>query len=235
MLTKSPVKCDGKLPCSYCTRHKRAQTCHFTPQKRRRLNSVPSPASDQEHQPKRQQLQQHHSHHGENSNNTTTTAPPSSAHSSAPPDIAAASNSYHPASTSAQQQSHVVANITPAPTTVGSAASALRDSSVEEEAEVPRDARLLYDAQGKLSKQPLLHRYRCFRFRKSILVDMSLLSYSLYWRLRPAFLLPDCETIGPLSDRPPCLCTSHWSGTRAAERQPKPCCTVWSSRTLCRH
>lgn len=136
------VKCDGKLPCSYCTRHKRAQSCHFTPQKRRRPNSVPSPASDQERQPPTKRQQQSQQQQQQDHRNTPT-APPSSAQSSAPPDPPAAAHAYQSASTS-----HV-ATVTPAPT-VGSAGPTLRDSSVEEEAEVPRDARLLYDAQGKL-------------------------------------------------------------------------------------
>ncbi|KAK6080929.1 fungal specific transcription factor domain-containing protein [Seiridium cupressi] len=127
--TWNSVKCDGKLPCSYCTRHKKAQSCHFTPQKRRRLNSVASPASDQDHQ---QQYQRH------------PTSPRSSVQLSAPPETA---SNHHSASTSTP--SHVVPTVSAGPT-VGSAGPALRDTSVEEEAEVPRDARLLYDAQGKL-------------------------------------------------------------------------------------
>lgn len=105
---------------------------------------MPSPASDQERQPPTKRQQQSQQQQQQDHRNTPT-APPSSAQSSAPPDPPAAAHAYQSASTS-----HV-ATVTPAPT-VGSAGPTLRDSSVEEEAEVPRDARLLYDAQGKLSK-----------------------------------------------------------------------------------
>ncbi|KAH8662511.1 fungal-specific transcription factor domain-containing protein [Xylariales sp. PMI_506] len=88
------VKCDGKLPCSYCSRHKRAHLCHFSPQRRRRATAPKSP-------------QNHNHHHAVTSDGTA----------SVPPNRIPGSQS---------------------------------EASYEEEAEVPRDARLLYDAQGKL-------------------------------------------------------------------------------------
>ncbi|KAH6647130.1 fungal-specific transcription factor domain-containing protein [Truncatella angustata] len=117
------VKCDGNLPCSYCTRHKRAESCHFTPQKRRRLNSVPSPLSEQGQQQQQQ------------------STPRASVQPSVRPGTA---SSIHPAPVSTP--SHAASSAS----TAGQGGPAIRASSAEEEAEVPRDARLLYDAQGKL-------------------------------------------------------------------------------------
>ncbi|KAK1856959.1 fungal specific transcription factor domain-containing protein [Colletotrichum chrysophilum] len=82
------VKCDGKLPCSYCLRRQRPATCRYSPQQRRR---APAP---------------------------TPRTPSPSVHNGA-------------------DQAHV-------------ATEAGHDSLAEEETEVPREARLLCDAQGKL-------------------------------------------------------------------------------------
>ena len=40
------VKCDGKLPCGYCAGRRRPQTCHYSPQRRRKPRStIATPAS----------------------------------------------------------------------------------------------------------------------------------------------------------------------------------------------
>ncbi|KAL0933591.1 fungal specific transcription factor domain-containing protein [Colletotrichum truncatum] len=83
------VKCDGKLPCSYCLRRQRPSTCRYSPQQRRR---APAP--------------------------TPRTPPPSV---QTVPDV----------QTDARTES-------------------THDPLAEEETEVPREARLLCDAQGKL-------------------------------------------------------------------------------------
>ncbi|KAK1711579.1 fungal-specific transcription factor domain-containing protein [Colletotrichum acutatum] len=84
------VKCDGKLPCSYCLRRQRPLTCRYSPQQRRRapapLLRTPSPSV----------------HNG--------------------PDI----------------QSETRQSVTS------------HEALAEEETEVPREARLLCDAQGKI-------------------------------------------------------------------------------------
>ncbi|KAF0330582.1 filamentous growth regulator 27 [Colletotrichum asianum] len=90
-LTTRIVKCDGKLPCSYCLRRQRPATCRYSPQQRRR---APAP---------------------------TPRTPSPSVHNGA---------------------DH--ANV---------ATEAGHDSLAEEETEVPREARLLCDAQGKLIRQ----------------------------------------------------------------------------------
>ncbi|KAF4986959.1 hypothetical protein FDECE_15677 [Fusarium decemcellulare] len=45
------VKCDGKLPCSYCARRQRPHACHYSPQRRRRngqsLASLRSPPASE--------------------------------------------------------------------------------------------------------------------------------------------------------------------------------------------
>lgn len=92
-LTTRIVKCDGKLPCSYCLRRQRPATCRYSPQQRRR---APAP---------------------------TPRTPSPSVHNGA-------------------DQAHV-------------ATEAGHDSLAEEETEVPREARLLCDAQGKLSMSRL--------------------------------------------------------------------------------
>ncbi|KAI1869417.1 hypothetical protein JX265_006507 [Neoarthrinium moseri] len=111
------VKCDGKLPCSYCSRHKKAHLCHFTPQRRRRTTAPASPSSVQN-------------------------PSPGSVRPSARPETP--TDQQHSSSTSAPTPTVATA---PTARVAGPLHS---DASAEEEAEVPRDARLLYDAQGKL-------------------------------------------------------------------------------------
>ncbi|RBR24705.1 uncharacterized protein FIESC28_02478 [Fusarium coffeatum] len=104
------VKCDGKLPCSYCARRQKPHDCHYSPQvRRRRANpSVSSaslrspPASDRERAFSTGRIST-----GRNSPATTTTPPVDEGNVEAAHDA-------------------------------------------EEETEVPREARLVCDAQGKL-------------------------------------------------------------------------------------
>ncbi|KAK2035258.1 fungal-specific transcription factor domain-containing protein [Colletotrichum zoysiae] len=86
------VKCDGKLPCSYCSRRQRPSTCRYSPQQRRR---APAPAP-------------------------RTSSPSIHVH-----------NGLDHQAESRQSGS-------------------TNDPLAEEETEVPREARLLCDAQGKL-------------------------------------------------------------------------------------
>ncbi|KAK1993959.1 fungal-specific transcription factor domain-containing protein [Colletotrichum falcatum] len=87
------VKCDGKLPCGYCSRRQRPSTCRYSPQQRRRAPAptprTPSPTTE-------------HIHNG-------------------------------PGHQADLRQS-----------------ASTNDPLAEEETEVPREARLLCDAQGKL-------------------------------------------------------------------------------------
>ncbi|KAI0125409.1 fungal-specific transcription factor domain-containing protein [Xylariales sp. AK1849] len=107
------VKCDGKLPCSYCNRHKRAHQCHFSPQRRRRLNRPISMSSAQI--PAQTSVQ--------------------------PPSVRPETPQDQPASASPARQPVPISQVAEPPHS---------DTIAEEEAEVPREARLLYDAQGKL-------------------------------------------------------------------------------------
>jgi hypothetical protein len=119
-LSDPKVKCDGKLPCSYCSRHKRAHLCHFTPQRRRRL-TLHSPTS------------------------------PASVHSPAQSSEQPSARPETPRDTSsAASAPTVLAALTTTPTAARIIGALPSDASAEDEAEVPRDARLLYDAQGKL-------------------------------------------------------------------------------------
>ncbi|KAF5711411.1 purine utilization transcriptional regulator [Fusarium globosum] len=92
------VKCDGKLPCSYCTRRQKPHDCHYSPQRRRKAHSVRSPQTSERAQSTR---------------HTTPSTP----------------------------AAEPVAQID-------------RDNGgqidAEDETEVPREARLVCDAQGKL-------------------------------------------------------------------------------------
>ncbi|EEU36017.1 uncharacterized protein NECHADRAFT_49678 [Fusarium vanettenii 77-13-4] len=102
---RKKVKCDGKLPCGYCSRRQRPHTCHYSPQRRRRngqsLASLTSPPASE------RDARAH-------STRNTTPSTPADAELTRP--------------VSAQQQG----------------------MDAEDETEVPREARLVCDAQGKL-------------------------------------------------------------------------------------
>ncbi|KAI1411349.1 hypothetical protein F5Y13DRAFT_180734 [Hypoxylon sp. FL1857] len=105
------VKCDGKLPCSYCKSRQRSLTCHFSPTARRRVRNphLPSPESS-----------------------GTQPSVPSSARPQASPDVSAAPVPLAGSSRTSDDLTH------------------RSYVSAEEEADVPREARLLCDAGGKL-------------------------------------------------------------------------------------
>ncbi|KAI2465447.1 hypothetical protein F4781DRAFT_438759 [Annulohypoxylon bovei var. microspora] len=104
------VKCDGNLPCRYCSSRQGNVTCRFSPTARRRVRRphLPSPEST-----------------------AAQSSVPSSARPEVSPDIPAAP-SVESSRTSGDLTHH-------------------SDVSAEEEADVPREARLLCDARGKLT------------------------------------------------------------------------------------
>ncbi|KAL5594929.1 hypothetical protein FOVSG1_008618 [Fusarium oxysporum f. sp. vasinfectum] len=96
------VKCDGKLPCSYCTRRQKPHDCHYSPQRRRKAHSVRSPQTSER----------------------------------------------------AQSTRHTTPSTPAAEPVRENGAQVDRDDGgqidAEDETEVPREARLVCDAQGKL-------------------------------------------------------------------------------------
>ncbi|EMT72492.1 Activator of stress proteins 1 [Fusarium odoratissimum] len=96
------VKCDGKLPCSYCTRRQKPHDCHYSPQRRRKALSVRSPQTSER----------------------------------------------------AQSTRHTTPSTPAAEPVRENGAQVDRDDGgqidAEDETEVPREARLVCDAQGKL-------------------------------------------------------------------------------------
>ncbi|KAI3581884.1 hypothetical protein IWW34DRAFT_845924 [Fusarium oxysporum f. sp. albedinis] len=96
------VKCDGKLPCSYCTRRQKPHDCHYSPQRRRKAHSVRSPQTSER----------------------------------------------------AQSTRHTTPSTPAAEPVRENGAQIDRDDGgqidAEDETEVPREARLVCDAQGKL-------------------------------------------------------------------------------------
>ncbi|EGR52967.1 fungal specific transcription factor domain-containing protein [Trichoderma reesei QM6a] len=113
------VKCDGRLPCGFCTARQRAQMCHYSPQRRRRLS--------QRH-PQPQGLSQSQSQ--SQSHEKLLRSPPLSSRESRDRSVRSPMGSERRESAATQP----------------------RDASVaEDETEVPREARLLCDAHGKLT------------------------------------------------------------------------------------
>ncbi|KAG7104208.1 Activator of stress genes 1 like protein [Verticillium longisporum] len=104
------VKCDGNIPCSYCTRRQRASTCHYSPQHRRRTQVARTTVTPSPSAPGSDRLTRHHQSPG-------------------------------PRSSYSRQQSHTA---TPTPQ------AGTSQEAADDETEVPREARLLRDAQGKL-------------------------------------------------------------------------------------
>lgn len=94
------VKCDGKLPCSYCTRRQKPLDCHYSPQRRRKAHSVRSPQTS------------------ERAQSTRHTTPST------------------PAAEPVREN--------------GAQIDGGGQIDAEDETEVPREARLVCDAQGKL-------------------------------------------------------------------------------------
>lgn len=109
------VKCDGKLPCGYCTGRQRPQACHYSPQRRRRPASRRASKSVDEGIGRR--ALRHESTGVDDSVQNAGTA-----RIDAPAAVRASG--------------------------VGAVNAA--EPSAEDDTEVPREARLLCDAQGKL-------------------------------------------------------------------------------------
>ncbi|PSR92284.1 hypothetical protein BD289DRAFT_184313 [Coniella lustricola] len=170
------VKCDGKLPCSYCTRRQRPHTCKYSPPRQRRhprprtqarTPSLHSPSASNyggsDHGTVQQQQQQQHvktlapDHHHHHHNHHNHQQQPASVSSTAPlhgtltqqhsnlsdTTHVKASTPIQPTLTQQQQQQQQ----TRPPTSSDGGDASPED---HEEAEVPREARLLCDAQGKL-------------------------------------------------------------------------------------
>lgn len=107
------VKCDGKLPCGYCAGRQRPQTCHYSPQRRRRPAS--RQVSKNVDKGVETRMPRNRSIGAENAPTTRTSA-----------SNARVADGGHG-------------------TTNGAV-----EPSAEDDTEVPREARLLCDAQGKL-------------------------------------------------------------------------------------
>ncbi|KAK8097223.1 proline utilization protein family regulator [Apiospora kogelbergensis] len=139
------VKCDGKSPCSYCIRRRRSELCHYSPQRKRvpqhaRSPSIPTSASSssalQQPQtndeglatpnrtPRNASVSQHVGHMQTSSSPAVVPAAP---HPQQPPLAAAAVASGS-----------------------GAGDGNFGASAHDDETDVPREARLLCDAQGKL-------------------------------------------------------------------------------------
>lgn len=126
------VKCDGKLPCGYCAGRQRPQTCHYSPQKRRRpterrkqLRNGQDELSSPGRTLRTTRSAAEGGHPGAEAMNATAGAAESTAASASASGV--------------RDGSEVVAN--------GAGAG---EPSAEDDTEVPREARLLCDAQGKL-------------------------------------------------------------------------------------
>lgn len=160
------VKCDGKLPCSYCTRRQRPHTCKYSPPRQRRHprprnqartpNSIHSPSQSLNNSshgrklshltPRPAQQQQDHDHDHDHEQDTNITAA-ATAHGMpvvpVPESVSAKSSTPMPSHQHHHQQPH--------PSYPDRRSSdAVISPEDHDEAEVPREARLLCDAQGKL-------------------------------------------------------------------------------------
>lgn len=117
------MKCDGKVPCGYCTRRRRPELCHYSPQ-RRRVSQHPEPASPPQ---------------------TATT----SATSVAELRKRASTVGSHPSAAGTPNGAGSQGPGTGGPDPHHHEHLA-GDGAAEDDTEVPREARLLCDAQGKL-------------------------------------------------------------------------------------
>ncbi|CAN8099858.1 unnamed protein product [Discula destructiva] len=150
------VKCDGKLPCSYCTRRQRPHTCKYSPPRQRRH---PRPRNQTRTPSLRSPPHSLQSSHGRNSSQLTprpveyersgqeheqfdhehassiTAAPAHGLPMAVSEAVSATSSTPMPAHAYSDR---------------GSSDAVNHPSEDHDEAEVPREARLLCDAQGKL-------------------------------------------------------------------------------------
>ncbi|KAM4067217.1 fungal specific transcription factor [Hirsutella rhossiliensis] len=147
------VRCDGRLPCGYCAGRQRASSCSYSPQRRRpggraalhsHSHSHPHP-----HHLRQQQQQQHHHHHHQQqvSGKTPPPAPPPDR----PDRQISVAVEQQPESEAEGQQCRESPTPTPPlhppPIRTPGPEPPL---AAEDETDVPREARLLCDAHGKL-------------------------------------------------------------------------------------
>lgn len=117
------VKCDGNVPCRYCEERGRGGSCVYSPQKKRRTPASRAPSTPKQHSHRQQRQQQQPS--------------PSPAEPSSAGAAAAAADSQ----TTATTRENIRARDTDEHS---------RGDGAEDETDVPREARLLRDSQGKL-------------------------------------------------------------------------------------
>ncbi|KAJ4291417.1 hypothetical protein N0V88_006010 [Collariella sp. IMI 366227] len=147
------IKCSGAKPCGYCVRRRQPDSCRYTAPRRR-----PRPRSDDI------AVHDHNHDHNHNRGHDDRNSPASSAHSD-PSRTATHSSSHHPTPTPSHLSrphpapaviSPGVSLPLPGPTVRAATDRPLPRDPVfaaleeHEETEVPREARLLCDAQGKL-------------------------------------------------------------------------------------
>lgn len=145
----STVKCDGKLPCSYCTRRQRPHTCKYSPPRQRRhprprnqarTASIISPP--------------HSLHSGGNGRKPSLLTPRPVDHDENGGHDPASNGTIHSLPMVSISESVPAKPSTPMPPpheySLRRGSDAVHSSEDHEEAPVPREARLLCDAQGKL-------------------------------------------------------------------------------------
>ncbi|KXJ96420.1 hypothetical protein Micbo1qcDRAFT_154985 [Microdochium bolleyi] len=134
------VKCDGKSPCSYCTRRHRADSCHYSPQLKRR-HARRSSTSQQQLPRSPPASVQEPGHDRGLRHQSSSSSRRGSRPQSQTPKASAALRSWEDGPGSSQQQQEQRQQ---------QQSSTTHDTDGDDEAEVPREARLLCDAQGKL-------------------------------------------------------------------------------------
>ncbi|KAK5987025.1 putative transcriptional regulatory protein [Cladobotryum mycophilum] len=153
------VKCDGKIPCGYCAARQRPETCRYSLQKRRRQT-----VDVQEEGQQQQQQQQQQKELPRSPPSSVRESTRSRARSIREPSVSA-SPTPTPASIGGSE-APALAGAVPGSEARRKSSSALdhhrhhhhhhhhhpqEASVVEDETEVPREARLLCDAHGKLT------------------------------------------------------------------------------------
>ncbi|KAH6609991.1 hypothetical protein Trco_000011 [Trichoderma cornu-damae] len=146
------VKCDGKLPCGFCVARQRSHMCHYSPQRRRResQNQQKLPRSPP---PSVRESRDRSNRGGSSVRSPTPTQTPAS--------IAAlrrVSSVAGKAVSSTAPSSPAVGNdcrpdrlLSPSSASASALHQPQESSVAEDETEVPREARLLCDAHGKLT------------------------------------------------------------------------------------
>ncbi|KAJ4165498.1 hypothetical protein LMH87_007128 [Akanthomyces muscarius] len=153
------VKCDGKLPCGYCAGRRRGDSCHYSAQRRRRNAAhgahgtttppgtigagTASPTPDVQQRPlpsaESRQLQGEEDHHGETASARIPAGARNRGQGYARRQTATAEANQSLASKGAERRRRNSGAIRNQPT-----------EAAEDDTDVPREARLLRDAHGKL-------------------------------------------------------------------------------------